>query len=102
MRISLDYRGEKMPEQIGKIVHFYPKISVAVVELSGTIRIGDRIKIEGHGKSFEQEVASMQIEHKPIEEAKAGQAIGLKVEQPVKEGDIVYKLEAEASESVTE
>ncbi len=75
---------------VGKITHFYPNISVAVVELSGTLKTGDKISIEGHGSSFEQEVESMQIEHEQVETAKKGEAIGMKVEQPVKENAIVY------------
>ena len=76
---------------IGKISHYYPNISVAVVELQGTIKVGDTIRIEGHGGSFEQKISSMQIEHKQIKEAKKGQSIGLKLNQDVKEKDLVYK-----------
>jgi len=79
-------------KQIGKVTHYFGKISVAVVELSDELRVGEMIKIVGHGKEFTQTVSSMQIEHKNIDVAKAGQTIGLKVDQPVKEGDIVYKV----------
>jgi putative protease len=82
-----------MEKEIGKVTHFFGKISVAVIELSDELRVGDVIKIVGRGKEFTQTVSSMQIEHKNIEVAKAGQTIGLKVDQPVKEGDIVYKVE---------
>jgi len=82
--------AEKKP--IGKITHFFPKISVAVVELNGTIKKGDKIKIVGHGKEFEQTVESMQIEHEQVKEAKKGQSIGMKVDEPVREKDLVYKI----------
>ena len=78
--------------EVGKITHYYNKIGVAVVELTGTLKIGDRISIEGKS-NFEQVVSSMQIEKKDVSEATAGQAIGLKVDQPVKEGDKVYVIE---------
>ena len=69
---------------------------MAVVELKDTIRIGDRILIRGgtypSTTDFEQTVESMQVEHKNIESAKAGQSIGLKVAQKVREGDKVYKI----------
>ncbi len=81
---------EKKP--VGKITHFYDKISVAVVELSDTLKVGDKISIEGHEQQFEQPVESMQIEHEAVQEAKKGQAIGLKVAQPVKENDQVFKV----------
>ena len=78
--------------QIGKITHFFDKISVAVIELTDTLKIGDKILIEGHGNSFEQEVTSMQIEHDKVEEAKSGQSVGMKTNELVKVGDLVFKL----------
>jgi putative protease len=84
-----------MPEKklVGKVTHFFPKISVAVVELCDTLRIGDKIVLEKGDKQVEQIVESMQIEHQPIEEAKAGQSVGLKVVERVNEGFNVYKIE---------
>ena len=79
-------------ELVGKITHYYGKIGVAIVELSATLKQGDRISIEKDPDSFEQVAESMQIENEPITEAKAGQAIGLKVEQPTKEGAQVFKI----------
>ena len=82
-----------MPEEkpIGTVMHFFDKISVAIVKLEEALSAGDKIKIEGHGQSFEQTIESMQIERKEIKEAKAGQEIAIKVSQPVKKGDLVYK-----------
>jgi putative protease len=77
---------------IGKIVHFYPKISVAVVDLEDTIRVGDKISIEKESGSFEQVIDSMQIEHQNINEAKKGQSIGLKVIDKTREGAQVFKV----------
>lgn len=78
---------------IGKIVHYYNKIGVAVVLLSKALKAGDKVKISGHDKEFIQEVNSMQIEHKEVSLAKKGDDIGLKVDQAVKEGDVVYSLD---------
>ncbi len=76
---------------VGKIAHFFPKISVAVVELTGELKVGDIISIEGpHGK-VEQVVASMQIEKLVVPVATKGQSIGLKVLGRVHEKDVVYK-----------
>ncbi len=77
---------------IGEITHFYPRISVAVVNLKSAIKIGDKIGIEGHGSSFEQEVESMQLDMKPIKEAKAKQEIAIKVNEEVKPKDQIFKL----------
>lgn len=78
--------------QVGKITHFYDKINVAVVELIGNLKVGDTIKIVGHGNEFTQPVSSMQIEHEKLEEAHKDQEIGLQVDKQVKEGDVVYKV----------
>ena len=77
---------------MGKITHYYDKIGVAVVELTDTLRVGDTIKISGHGRDFTQAVGSIQVEHEQIQEAKKKQAVGLKVEQPVKESDEVFRV----------
>ncbi len=79
------------PKPVGKITHFFNKISVAVVKLDAPLKVGDKIRIEGHGQSFEQNVDSMQVEHEQIPEAKKGMEVGMKVSQPCKEGDIVFK-----------
>lgn len=79
-------------EEIGKVTHYFGKVSVAVVELTATINIGDRIAFKGSGDDFEQEVKSMQIDHEDIETASAGQAVGLQVDEKVKVGDVVYKV----------
>ncbi len=80
-------------KQIGKVSHFFSKISVVVVDLTDQLKVGDKISIEGRGNVLEQTVASIQMEHENIESAKAGESIGLKVDSPVKEGDIVFKIE---------
>lgn len=78
--------------QVGKVIHFYDKINVAVVELIGNLKVGDTVKIVGHGSEFTQTVSSMQIEHEKLEEAHKDQEIGLQIDQQVKEGDVVYKI----------
>ena len=77
---------------VGKVTHFFSKPCVAVVELQDVLRAGDRIAIERGEERFEQVVSSMQVEHENIEEAKAGDAIGLKLDQPTKEGANVFKI----------
>jgi len=83
--------SEENVVEVGHVTHFFTKISVAVVELSATLAVGDTILIKGPTTDFEQVVESMQIEHENIERAEAGQSIGLKTEQRVREEDIVYK-----------
>jgi len=82
--------GEEIVE-IGKITHFFSKISVAVIELKAPLNVGDTIVIKGPNTDFEQVIDSMQIEHNNIQRAEKGQSIGLKVLQRVRETDTVYK-----------
>ncbi|MDD4994408.1 MAG: translation elongation factor-like protein [Candidatus Pacebacteria bacterium] len=77
---------------IGKITHYFSKIQVAIIELTGEIKIGDKIHIKGHNTDFEQDITSMQIDRVDVEKAKKGDAIGLKVDEKVREGDEVYLI----------
>lgn len=77
--------------QVGHITHFFSKISVAVVELTAPLAVGERIIVKGPSTDFEQVVESMQIEHENIPRAEAGQAIGLKMMEHARERDVVYK-----------
>ena len=77
---------------VGKVSHYFTKIGVAVIELTGTLSVDDNISIEGASTNFTQKIDSMQIEHKNINKAKKGDSIGLKVIDRVREGDLVYKI----------
>ena len=78
---------------IGKITHYFTNIGVGVIEITeGNLKVGDKIHIKGATSDFEQAVDSMQVEHENIEKAKKGDAIGLKVDQQVREGDQVFKI----------
>jgi putative protease len=77
--------------KIGHIIHFFTKICVAVIELTEPLSVGDTIIFKGPTTDFEQVVESMQIEHKNVQKAEAGQSIGLKAAQRVRENDMVYK-----------
>lgn len=78
----------------GKVVHYYDKIGVAVIDLNKKLTVGERIKFVRQGKElFQQEVVSMQYEHKKINSAKKGESVGLQVEQKVKKGTEVYQVD---------
>lgn len=82
-----------MEVKVGKVTHFYTKISVAVVELTdGDLEVGDEIRITGATTDLRQKVESMQIEGVNIQKAAKGQKIGLKVSSRVREGDNVWKV----------
>jgi translation elongation factor EF-1alpha len=80
-------------KEIGTVTNYFSKISVAVIELTAPLQVGDKVRIKGGARDFEQIVQSMQIEHQPIEKAKAGQEIALKVDEKVRASDTVYKVE---------
>jgi GTPase len=77
--------------EIGHVTHFFSKISVAIIELTATLNVGDRILIKGPATDFEQTVDSMQIEHQNVQSAEAGRSVGLKMAQHVRERDVVYR-----------
>ena len=77
---------------IGHISHYYDKIGVAVLELTGSLKVGDSIKITKGDQEFTQTVSSMQVEHQAVKLAKKGHSVGLKVDQPVKPGAKVFKV----------
>jgi len=85
-----------MDKLIGRATHYFNKIGVAVIEITeDEINVGDTIHIKGHTTDFKQVVNSMQVEHKPVEKAKKGESIGMKVDSAVHENDQVYKIIAE-------
>jgi U32 family peptidase len=80
-------------EQVGVVIKFFAKPSVAAIEVTGgAIKKGDRLAFKGHSTDFTEEVKSMEIDNKTVEEAKPGDMVGLKVAQKVRENDKVYKV----------
>lgn len=81
-----------MDIRVGKVTHYYDRINVAVMVLSGELKVGETIHIQGRLTDFSQPVDSMEIEHQKIQSAGAKTEIALKVLEPVREGDVVYKV----------
>jgi putative protease len=85
--------GKMADVKVGTVVHFFDRIGVAAVELTGDVTKGDHVRFVRRGQVlFEQRIASMQIEHDPVAAARAGQSIGLKTDEKVREGTKVYRL----------
>ncbi|NOX53775.1 MAG: hypothetical protein GXP27_04940 [Planctomycetes bacterium] len=83
-------------EEIGRVTHYFSKISVAAIEITkGTLSVGDTIHIKGHTSDFTQTVDSMQLENAPVQQATAGQTVGIKVVDHAREHDVVYKVTEE-------
>lgn len=79
-------------KKVGTVNHYYGKIGVAIIDLTGPLSEGDTIKISGKSDEFTQTVDSMEFEHKIIKSARKGKSIGLKVDQQTRKGDVVYKV----------
>jgi translation elongation factor EF-1alpha len=75
---------------IGEVTHYFGKIGVAIIRLDSPLKVGERIAIVGSTTDLEQDVKSMQVEHHTIDIAKAGDLVGLKVKDKVREGDTVF------------
>ena len=85
-----------MEEEIGRITHYFSKVNVGILEMTkGKLRIGDTLHIKGHTTDFYQNINSMQVDHNPVESAESGDLIGLKVENQVREKDLVFKVSEE-------
>ena len=85
--------SQKEGKLIGKVTHYFSNIEVAVIKLSGTLSLGDTIRIiGGEATDFEQVVDSMEIERQKKKKAKKGDEVGLKVKEKVREGYKAYKL----------
>jgi len=88
-RIAMATATKKKP--VGKVIHFYDRIGVAIIELASPLRVGDTVTFR-HGDSETTEaVTSLQIDHAPVEKAKKGDQVGMKVGGEMKEGTVVTK-----------
>ena len=81
-----------MEVAIGKVTHYYNHINVAVLKLDEQLKLGDLIHILGHTTDFEQRINSMEVEHHPVVWVKPGDDVAIRVNEPVREHDTVYRV----------
>jgi putative protease len=79
-------------KEVGTITHYYGHVSVVIIELNDSLKVGDTVHIKGHSSDFTQLIDSMEIEHAGVQEAKKGDIIGLKISQKAHVNDKVYKV----------
>jgi len=85
--------GEQL---VGTVTHYFGKPQVAIVEITaGELNVGDDIRVTGHSSDFTQKVASMELEHAPVDSAKVGDSVGIKVSERAREHDSVYVVTAD-------
>ena len=76
---------------VGKVIHYYDKIGVAVIKLGKDLKVGDKVKFEKGDNTFEQIIESMQLEHESVSKGKKKDEIAVKVDKVAKDGTLVYK-----------
>lgn len=79
--------------RVGTVTHYFDEPGVGALDLQETIEVGDTLRFEGHTTGFSQEITSMEIDHEPVQSAGPGDEVALQVEERVREGDAVYRVE---------
>jgi putative protease len=77
-------------ERIGRVIHFFNKISVVVAKLDSDLKVGDTVHFHGPHTDFTQVVSSMQVEHETVTEGAAGDEVAIKVDEHVRKSDALY------------
>lgn len=81
-----------MEVEIGRVTHYFNHLNVAVLKLSDNLKLGDTVHILGHVTDLTERVSSMQVNHHPVVAVKPGDDVAVRVEEPVREHDIVYRV----------
>lgn len=79
-------------QEIGKVADFFAQPVVAAIQLTEPLKLGDVIHIKGHTTNLEVNVGSMQVDNVAVEQAQAGDSVGVKITERVRKGDVVYKI----------
>jgi putative protease len=83
--------GHDPADAVGRISHYFSHLSVAAVKLEAPLAVGDRIHIRGHTTDLQQDVSSMEVDHAAVERAGPGDDVALKVDDHVRDHDLIYK-----------
>ena len=79
-------------KEIGKVMVYYDKIKVIAIELTSSLKVGDKIHVKGATTDFTQTISSMQVEHEKVEKVQAGSSVGIKIKDKARVNDKVYKV----------
>lgn len=79
-------------ELVGEISHWFDNISVAGIRLSGDLAVGDCVHIIGHTTDLKQEITSMQLDNQEVDQANAGDEIGVRLNGRARPGDDVFRV----------
>lgn len=84
----------KPARPVGVVTHYYGDIGVAIVKFKKPVTPGATVRFQGHTTNFEQAIASLEYDHKPVKKAPNGKEVGMKVDERVREGDEVFFVES--------
>ena len=79
-------------KEIGRVDTYFAKVGVAALKLKRKLEVGEEVLIQGHTTDFIQRVKSMQIEHEPVDAARRGAEVGIKVKRRCRRGDRVFLI----------
>lgn len=85
--------AKKKDASLGKVVHYYDKLGVAIIKLKKPLKVGECVTFKRGEQEFSQVIDSMQMNHENVQSGKKGQDIGVKVSEPIKEGAVVTPAE---------
>lgn len=81
-----------MEAAIGTVKHYYGHLNVAVLQITDLLKVGQTIHIFGHTTDFTQKVAYMEVNHHRVVIAEPGEDVAVKVVEPVREHDTIYRV----------
>ena len=84
--------GTAKVQEIGRVEDYFAQVGVVALKLSKPLAVGDRIRVQGHTTDFTQPIKSMQIDHEPVEKARRGASVGIKVKKKCRRGDRLFKV----------
>ena len=87
-----------MEAEIGRVTHYYSHLNVAVLERMDHLKVGETVHFLGHTTDFTQRVTSMEIDHHHVVAVNPGDNVALKVTEPVREHDVIYRVTEETLE----
>ncbi len=82
-----------MEDPIGKVTHYFGHLSVAAVELTAPLAVGDQVHVKGHTTDFSQKIDSLEVEHQKVSTAAPGDNVAFKVPDKARPGDQVFRVQ---------
>ena len=87
------YRPAPNEKELGTVDDYFAKVGVIALFMKNELAVGGTIHVHGHTTDLTQVVDSIQIDRKPIQNAKKGDSIGIKVSERCRKGDRVFRVD---------